>query len=123
MGERGARGGAGRPEGLTACERLYLKWLTSRPKSGLDCLICAEFARQRELCACGCPVRDVSHHIQGYLAHKKPPPPLGPSQKPRHCPTVGSYGVVVSYARYPCRVADLFGVTDQTEASRWGRVK
>ena len=27
--------------------------------------------------------------IQGYLAHNKPPPPLGPPQGPRHIPTVG----------------------------------
>ena len=29
--------------------------------------------------------------IQGYLAHKKPPPPLGPPQGPGHRPTVGSW--------------------------------
>ena len=28
--------------------------------------------------------------IQGYLAHKKTPTPLGPPQDPRHRPTVGS---------------------------------
>ena len=28
--------------------------------------------------------------IQGYLAHKKPPTPLGPPKDPRHRPTVGS---------------------------------
>ena len=27
---------------------------------------------------------------KGYLAHKKPPPPLGPPQGPRHMPPVGS---------------------------------
>ena len=37
--------------------------------------------------------------VQGYLAHKKPPPPLGPPKQPRHGPTVGSYGVGVSYER------------------------
>ena len=37
--------------------------------------------------------------IQGYLAHKKAPPSLGPPWKPRHGPSVGSYGVVVSYER------------------------
>jgi len=26
---------------------------------------------------------------QGYLAHKKQPPPLGPTQGPRHSPAVG----------------------------------
>ena len=34
--------------------------------------------------------------VQGYLAHKKLPPPLGPPYQSRHGPTVGSYGVVVS---------------------------
>ena len=38
-------------------------------------------------------------HVQGYLAHKKPPFPLGPPYEPRHGPTVGSYGVAVSYER------------------------
>ena len=37
--------------------------------------------------------------LQRYLAHKKPPPPRGPLQAPRHGPTVGSYGVGVSYGR------------------------
>ena len=37
--------------------------------------------------------------IQGYLAHKKPPPPLGPPQGPMHRTTVGSYGGAVSYER------------------------
>ena len=27
------------------------------------------------------------------------PPPLGPAEEPRHGPTVGSYGVAVSYER------------------------
>ena len=37
--------------------------------------------------------------VQGYLAHKKPPSPLGPPYEPKHGPTVGSYGVAVSYER------------------------
>ena len=37
--------------------------------------------------------------VQGYLAHKKTPPPLGPPYNPRHGYTVGSYGVAVSYER------------------------
>ena len=41
----------------------------------------------------------VTGFLQGYLAHKKPPPPLGPPQGPRHSPTVGSYGEAVSYGR------------------------
>jgi hypothetical protein len=35
--------------------------------------------------------------LQGYLAHKKHPPPLGPPQGPRRSPTVGSCGGAVSY--------------------------
>ena len=31
-----------------------------------------------------------SYGIQGYLAHKKQPPPLGPPYDPRHRATVGS---------------------------------
>ena len=30
--------------------------------------------------------------LQGYLAHKKTPTPLGPPQDPCHRPTVGSHG-------------------------------
>jgi len=30
------------------------------------------------------------YKVQGYLAHKKPPPPLGPPYGPRRRPTVGS---------------------------------
>ena len=46
--------------------------------------------------------------LQGYLADKKPPPPLGPPQEPRHGPTVGSYGVAVSYKRgTPVRVLNF----------------
>jgi len=37
--------------------------------------------------------------IQGYLAHTKQPSPLGPPQGPRHTPTVGFYGGLVSYER------------------------
>jgi len=31
-----------------------------------------------------------SYHLQGCLAHKKQPPPLGPPKDPRYSPTVGS---------------------------------
>ena len=34
--------------------------------------------------------------LQGYLAHKKPPPPLKTAKEPRRGPTAGTYGVVVS---------------------------
>jgi hypothetical protein len=37
--------------------------------------------------------------LRGCLAHKKPPPLLGPPEEPRHGPTVGSYGVVDPYER------------------------
>jgi len=30
------------------------------------------------------------YHLQGYLAHKKQPPPPGPPQDPRYSPAVGS---------------------------------
>jgi len=43
--------------------------------------------------------RKVHHAVQGYLAHTKPPPPLGPPEGPRHRPTVGSYGGGGSYER------------------------
>ena len=36
---------------------------------------------------------------QGYLAHKKPPPPIGLPQDPKQSPTVGSSGGAVSYER------------------------
>ena len=35
--------------------------------------------------------------LQGYLAHKKQPPPLGPPHDPRYSPTVGSWVGGVSY--------------------------
>ena len=34
----------------------------------------------------------TDHRFQGYPAHKKPPPPLGSPQGPRHGATVGSHG-------------------------------
>ena len=34
---------------------------------------------------------------QGYLAHEKMSNPLGIPKSPGHSPTVGSYGVAVSY--------------------------
>jgi hypothetical protein len=37
----------------------------------------------------------------GYFAHEKSPNPVGPSQDPRYGPTVGFYGVVLSYERGP----------------------
>ena len=43
---------------------------------------------------CTCP-----GGLQGYLARKKPPPPIGPLQGTRHRPTAGSWGGVVSCKR------------------------
>ena len=37
--------------------------------------------------------------MQGYLAHRKQPPPLGPPWDPRCSPTVGSWEGCVSYER------------------------
>ena len=37
--------------------------------------------------------------LQGYLAHRKTPTPLGPPWDPRHRPTVGSWAEEVSYER------------------------
>ena len=37
--------------------------------------------------------------LQGYLAYKKTPTPLGPPQDPRHRPTAGSLGGAFSYER------------------------
>ena len=54
------------------------------------------------------PLRSVSRKwrvasqapaVQGYLARKKTPIPLGPPQDPRLGPTVGSYCLAVSYKR------------------------
>ena len=45
------------------------------------------------------PWEPLQAELQGYLAHKKLPTPLGLPQGPRHGPTVGSYGVAVSYKR------------------------
>ena len=45
--------------------------------------------------ACGHPFPTV----QGNLAHKEMPTPLGPPQGPRRIPTVGAQGVAISYER------------------------
>ena len=41
----------------------------------------------------------TTHTVQGYLAHKKKPTPLGPSYDPRHGPAARSQGGVFSYER------------------------
>ena len=51
--------------------------------------------KAREVCGPSPRVR----RLHGFFAHKKPPHPLGPQWEPRHGPTVGSYGVAVSYKR------------------------
>ena len=42
---------------------------------------------------------DEIKKVQGYLAHKKHLPSLGPPYGPGHSPIVGSYGGAVSYER------------------------
>ena len=44
-------------------------------------------------------LREKVERLQGYLAHKKTPNPLGPPQVPRHRDAVGSYGGGVYYER------------------------
>jgi len=46
-----------------------------------------ERSDRRDAAAAG---REMIKQVQGYLAHKKHPPSLGPPQGPRHSPTVGS---------------------------------
>ena len=43
--------------------------------------------------------RGLAQSLQGYLAHKKAPTPLGPPWDPRPSPTAGSWGGAVSYER------------------------
>ena len=45
------------------------------------------------------PVATRCVALQGYLARKKTPKPLGPPQHPRHRATVGSQGGALSYER------------------------
>jgi len=40
-----------------------------------------------------------TYPVQGYLFHKKTLSPLGTPSDPRYSPTVGSFGVAVSYVR------------------------
>ena len=63
-------------------DSMILTW-TPGSESGLDCQMCHL-------------VTPLVREVQGYLAHKKQPPPLGPPQGPRHSPTVGSQGGAVS---------------------------
>ena len=59
--------------------------------------------------------------LQGYLAHKKPPPPLGPPWETRHGPTVGSNGVAFSYQRgTPVQVLVLPGQPRLVSRARVG---
>jgi hypothetical protein len=45
------------------------------------------------------PLTEGERPLQGYLAHKKKLPPLGPLHGPRHGPTAWSQGEAVSYER------------------------
>ena len=46
--------------------------------------------------------------LQGYLAHRRLPPPLGPPQSPGHGPAVRSqWGIVSHAAQRECRIAIL----------------
>ena len=58
---------------------------------------------------------------QGYLAHKKQPPPLGPPLDPRYSPTVGFYEEVISYERgTPVGVRLMVAVTSQVPCETLG---
>ena len=48
------------------------------------------------------PTHLTRTQLQGYLAHKKQRPPLGPPKGPRHSPTVGSWEGVFLCVRHPC---------------------
>ena len=48
-------------------------------------------------------------YLQGYLAHKNTPTPLGPPQNPTHIPTVGSYGGLFLISEVPLLVPTLGG--------------
>ena len=55
--------------------------------------------------------------LQGYLAHKKQLPTLGPPYDPRHSPTVGSYGgggLMSEVSLY-----DAYGRGSNGDATRW----
>ena len=59
-----------------------------------EALICIDTTSPNPwMCATAIP------QLQGYLAHKKTPTPLGHPYGPRHSPTVGSKGGAVSYER------------------------
>jgi len=58
--------------------------------------------------------------IQGYLAQKKLPPPLGTPQAHRHRAIVGSYGGGVSYEWYPCNPSECpFVARCVTKSENW----
>ena len=51
---------------------------------------------------------------QGYLAHKKELPPLGPPKGPEQSPTVESYGGAMSYDR----CSPVLGLSDMVDLER-----
>ena len=59
------------------------------------------FASAQTAAEAGLSLRVVKPNasLQGYLAHKKQPPPSGPPWSLRHSPTVESYRGALSYAR------------------------
>ena len=42
------------------------------------------------MCMARARLEALTYRLQGHLAHKKQPPPLGPPQDPGFSPTVGS---------------------------------
>jgi hypothetical protein len=64
----------------------------------------------------------ASNGLQGYLALKKTPTTLGPPEGPRHGPTIGSWGGVVSYARGTL-VTNPFGARDHCWTCQTGLCK
>ena len=62
-----------------------------RGRHKLECAIAGEVAAQCKLMPeIAQQVPPSSSSLQGYLAHKKQYPPIGPPQLPRQRPTVGS---------------------------------
>ena len=57
-------------------------------------------AERASVCAVACwSLRSGEQGLQGYFAHKKQPPSLGPPQDPKYSPAVGSWEGGVSHGR------------------------
>jgi len=70
----------------------------------LTCWVCGRcpstLEREKARCHQTSEIKETDTElVHGFLAHKKPPPPLGSPQGPRQRPTVGSWGKAVSYER------------------------